>query len=56
MKFLEIVKQYFNAGLTVVPFNSNKKCLVSWKKYQTERPTLQETITCLAAQMSLILL
>ena len=44
MKFVEIVKQYWNEGLTVVPFNSNKKCLVSWKKYQTERPTLAETI------------
>ena len=44
MKFVEIVKEYWNAGLTVVPFNQEKKCLVSWKKYQTERPTLEETI------------
>ncbi len=44
MKFVEIVKEYWNAGLTVVPFNQEKKCLVSWKKYQAERPTLEETV------------
>ena len=44
MKYIEVVTEYWEAGLTVIPFNKEKKALCSWKKYQTEKPTLAETI------------
>ncbi len=43
MTMIEAALKYFEKGMSVFPVNPNtKKPLVEWKKYQTERPTIEQ--------------
>ena len=45
-KILDAALEYEKAGLSVIPINpSNKKPLINWKPYQTQRATLDEIWT-----------
>ncbi len=43
MTMIEAALKYYEKGMSVFPVNPNtKKPLVEWKKYQTERPTIEQ--------------